>query len=277
MGVALVNVTEHTGPPLHVHEREDETFIVLEGRFEFQIRDERFEVGRGDTVFGPRGVPHTFRALEGGGRMCVAFSPGGFEDYFPACEPLFASGAPDMNELVRLSADFGLTFLGAYNANIEAQLQPTLSPRVVRADEGERMGPPGEHGRGVLSPLESGGILLGEVEVDLGAGPPPHVHTREDEVFFVSEGRFEMWTGDSRTEVGPGTLIYGPRDVPHAWRAIEEGSTVWVWITPGANFEAFFRALTAMTASGPPDPVALSRLGSEYGLVMLGSPESVWL
>src|SRR5688572_17325743 len=52
--------------PLHVHEREDEIFYVLEGRHAYRVGDEEFEAGPGDMVFAPRGVPHSQRRLEPG-------------------------------------------------------------------------------------------------------------------------------------------------------------------------------------------------------------------
>jgi mannose-6-phosphate isomerase-like protein (cupin superfamily) len=49
------------GPPLHVHRREDEAFYVLEGEIRFRQGEEEFVGGPGTWVWGPRGVPHTFR------------------------------------------------------------------------------------------------------------------------------------------------------------------------------------------------------------------------
>jgi mannose-6-phosphate isomerase-like protein (cupin superfamily) len=49
----------NTGPPLHLHHREDEWWYILEGNFVFEIDGERLHAGPGDTVFGPRGTRHT--------------------------------------------------------------------------------------------------------------------------------------------------------------------------------------------------------------------------
>ena len=45
-----------SGPPLHVHEREDEAFYVLEGGLSVRMGDEEFEASPGSFVFQPRGV-----------------------------------------------------------------------------------------------------------------------------------------------------------------------------------------------------------------------------
>ncbi len=72
------------GPPTHVHRREDETFIVLEGRFEFVANGAARQAKPGDTIHVPRGVPHSFRNLgPGPGRMYILLTPGGAESLRP--------------------------------------------------------------------------------------------------------------------------------------------------------------------------------------------------
>jgi quercetin dioxygenase-like cupin family protein len=50
----------------------------------------------------------------------------------------------------------------------------------------------------------NGSLTLVEVEAAPGAGPPPHVHTREDEAFYILDGRFEIHIGDRVHAGGPG-------------------------------------------------------------------------
>src|SRR6476620_8744264 len=52
----------HAGssPPLHVHSREDEVMVLLEGSLRFQVGEETFRAESGSVTFLPRGVPHTF-------------------------------------------------------------------------------------------------------------------------------------------------------------------------------------------------------------------------
>lgn len=71
------------GPPLHVHFEQDEWFLVLEGEFRFQVGDETYELRAGDSILGPRGVPHAFRSISETARMIVSFSPAGtMEEFF---------------------------------------------------------------------------------------------------------------------------------------------------------------------------------------------------
>ncbi|WDO12847.1 cupin domain-containing protein [Flavobacterium sp. WW92] len=48
------------GPPLHIHKNQDEIFFVANGEFIVQIDKEIVTVKTGDTVFIPRGIPHTY-------------------------------------------------------------------------------------------------------------------------------------------------------------------------------------------------------------------------
>ena len=51
------------GPPPHIHHREDETFQVLEGEYEWTVGGKTFIAKPGATIFAPRGIPHTYRYL----------------------------------------------------------------------------------------------------------------------------------------------------------------------------------------------------------------------
>src|SRR5580698_5339820 len=70
------------GPPPHMHTREDETFLVLEGDFELLVEGQWESMPRGEPIFAPRGHVHTFRnSGSTTGRLCVFISPAGFEEY----------------------------------------------------------------------------------------------------------------------------------------------------------------------------------------------------
>jgi quercetin dioxygenase-like cupin family protein len=71
------------GPPLHVHERENEAYYVLEGEFEFTCGDDAVRGGTGTFVHAPRGIPHRYCNVgTAPGRILFAFTPGGIEAFF---------------------------------------------------------------------------------------------------------------------------------------------------------------------------------------------------
>ena len=82
-------IIEHThlipgGPPLHLHFQQDEWFYVMAGEVAFQVGDQRVKLKAGESVLGPRRIPHTFSSVAPDpARMLIAFSPAGkMEEYF---------------------------------------------------------------------------------------------------------------------------------------------------------------------------------------------------
>ncbi len=66
------------GPPPHVQHREDESFYVLEGQFEFLSGEETVQVGTGSLLYIPKGTLHAHKNVgEGVGKMLVTQTPGG--------------------------------------------------------------------------------------------------------------------------------------------------------------------------------------------------------
>lgn len=74
------------GPPLHYHYDQDEWWYILEGEFLFKVGEDSFIAKTGDSVFGPRMIPHAFaKTNEGIGRLLMAFQPAGkMEEHFKA-------------------------------------------------------------------------------------------------------------------------------------------------------------------------------------------------
>jgi mannose-6-phosphate isomerase-like protein (cupin superfamily) len=108
-----------TGPPLHLHHNEDETFYVLEGEVTVVVGDERLDLSAGDFCFGPREIAHAYVVRSERARMLVTASPAGIEQAFVSLgvpvtgsEPPTDPVMPPMDELVRLFAGYGCEVLG---------------------------------------------------------------------------------------------------------------------------------------------------------------------
>ena len=74
-----------SGPPLHVHDDQDDTFFVLEGIFTVQIGDGLFDLHPGDFASAPPGVAHTFDNIykeQPLVRVCNLMTPGGLDRLF---------------------------------------------------------------------------------------------------------------------------------------------------------------------------------------------------
>ena len=59
-----------------------------------------------------------------------------------------------------------------------------------------------------------------EDETPPEAGPPLHVHSKEDETFYVLEGEYELQIGDLSFTATPGTYFFAPRGVPHSFKNV---------------------------------------------------------
>lgn len=95
-------------------------------------------------------------------------------------------------------------------------------------------------------------------------GPPPHIHRREDEAFYVLEGTFSFLSGDRETVLQTGGFAHIPRGTLHTFRNIgEKPGKLLVVVTP-AGLEEFFYAVgtPAAGSSAPPpfDPGVVDRL-----------------
>lgn len=88
------------GPNLHLHYNQDEWWYILEGEFVIKVGDKLHRVRPGDSVFGPRGVPHAFSKVgEGVGRMLTTFQPAGkMEECFIAISEGHMKGKPEAEQ-----------------------------------------------------------------------------------------------------------------------------------------------------------------------------------
>lgn len=87
---------EHTkimpgwGPPLHMHLAQEEWFYLIDGEVLLQVGHERLTLKPGDSILGPRNVPHAFAAIgPNPAHMLITFSPAGqMEQFFRDTAPV---------------------------------------------------------------------------------------------------------------------------------------------------------------------------------------------
>ena len=107
-------------PPLHVHEREDEGFYVLEGSATLWVGDDDPVVlNPGGFILAPHGIPHTYRVGPEPAVFLVTSTPGAFAPFLraagrPAERPELPTldGPPDIDRLARIATEHGITLLG---------------------------------------------------------------------------------------------------------------------------------------------------------------------
>ncbi len=106
------------GPPPHVQHREDESFYVLKGEYEFSDNGRTLRAEAGSLLYVLKGTLHAHKNVgEGVGRMLVTQTPGGLYEHFfeeagkPAdsdAGPLVFEDHPDARRIVALAARYGI-------------------------------------------------------------------------------------------------------------------------------------------------------------------------
>jgi quercetin dioxygenase-like cupin family protein len=124
-----------------------------------------------------------------------------------------------------------------------------------------------------------GAVAVIEHLAPRGAGSPLHVHSREDEWFYVIEGELTIWV-DGETILAPaGSFVFGPKGIPHTF-AVSSEIARFLLVAEPAGFERFMRAVgePAPRLEIPPPPTeapdvaALVAAAAEFGIEITGPP-----
>jgi mannose-6-phosphate isomerase-like protein (cupin superfamily) len=119
-----------------------------------------------------------------------------------------------------------------------------------------------------------GQYTLFELRVDPEIGPPPHIHHREDEAFYIQEGELEFQLGDRTVIATPGTFLYSPKGHLHSFKNLtHQRARMLVWCMP-AGIEKYFAEVGVPvddpdSPSRPATPEAIERVlaaGPKYGI-----------
>ncbi len=126
-----------------------------------------------------------------------------------------------------------------------------------------------------------GRYALVEVLAPEGVPIPLHVHHKEDETFYLLEGEMTFYVGGETVKAGPGSFVFGPKDVPHAY-TVDSGPARLLFLFTPAGFEGFVgeagepaRELTLPPPEAPPDEAAMEQfmvIADHYGAEILGPP-----
>ncbi len=121
----------------------------------------------------------------------------------------------------------------------------SVQPLIRGPQDGEKVYAVGTLHRYLADKSETGGSYsLIEVTVPPHSGPPPHLHHREDEAFYILEGQITVYLDDEpgRTLI-PGTFIHLPRDRKHFFQNhTDQSAKLLVLVAPG-GFEEMFRVV----------------------------------
>lgn len=100
---------------------------------------------------------------------------------------------------------------------------------------------PGDRVTFLITGEETGGaFFMAEVSVAPGGGPPPHLHSREDESFYVQQGTLSVQVGDRALNVSSGDFVHMPRGVVHSFRNSGQETAKLLMVATPAGLENYF-------------------------------------
>jgi quercetin dioxygenase-like cupin family protein len=119
--------------------------------------------------------------------------------------------------------------------------------------------------------------LMEHWEMPPGFASPYHKHHLEDEAFYVLEGELAVVCDGKWIKAGPGTYVYGPREVPHGFKVVGPAPVRMLLLCAPAGFEHFVLELgVPFNDATPPDMAKLMAVAAKYKIDILGPlPEQV--
>jgi len=126
-----------------------------------------------------------------------------------------------------------------------------LQPAIVTPKQALSIKPFGLEMRVLLSTEATGGAISVIMAWHKpGEGPPDHVHFSQEEMFFIVEGTYELTIGGETSTVGPGTIVFIPRNVVHRFRNVGDATACMLdWSLPGGQ-DHYFKAISDLAAGG---------------------------
>jgi quercetin dioxygenase-like cupin family protein len=105
-----------------------------------------------------------------------------------------------------------------------------------------------------------------------GFATPYHLHHLEDEAFYILEGEIAFICDGKWLPAGPGTYVFGPREIPHGFKVVGNAPARMLLLCAPAGFERFVLEMSEPDAAppAPPDMAKLMTLAAKYKIDILG-------
>ncbi|RAJ13454.1 cupin domain-containing protein [Olleya aquimaris] len=111
--------------------------------------------------------------------------------------------------------------LSGQNLKPETYNTNSVKPKIIKDSEGEILNVIGDIQTHKLIGSDTGNQIVEWVDnVEPGVGIPPHIHTKEDEIFRVIKGQIEIMVDGKVTVLNEGDVAFAPKNIPHSWKVI---------------------------------------------------------
>jgi len=120
------------------------------------------------------------------------------------------------------------------------------------------------------SDTENDLAIFEQTSLSQGKGTPLHVHSSQDEIFYILEGAYYFKVGGDNYDLTVGDSIFLPRKVPHAWTQVSEKGKMLVIFQPAGKIEQFFVAVSHLDHE--PSAKEMSQLFADNEMLIVGPP-----
>ena len=218
---------------------------MLSGRLTFRAGNAREKLEAGDFINIESGVAHSIENESGEeAEVLIVCAPAGFDQFqieggYPMDGPESPTTPFDGKGRERL-----LESARKYHINMSPSEEAFLvEPRikVTRKNAGLTVDAVGDRYRFLASQEHTNGkYAIWDAELSPGGGPPPHIHRREEEGFFILEGRVTFYSGDQSFTAEPGEFVHLPRNGLHWFRnETEQPARTLILVAPGGLEQMF--------------------------------------
>ena len=147
----------------------------------------------------------------------------------------------------------------------------------INRDNAESYGAPGAELTYFLSTAEEtdGKVTVMDSYFPKGRGVPWHVHTMDEELFYITSGRYKVGIGDEEMELGVGEMAIAGIGVPRMFEALTDDAWMVVINSPAGPAEGFLRYMQGLELTGPPGPEVFETCAKEFG-VIFGKGDGSW-
>ncbi len=150
-----------------------------------------------------------------------------------------------------------------------AEPADNLSPKIIKDKEGEILNVLGDIQTHKLVGSETNNQIVEWVDdVEPGVGIPPHIHTKEDEIFRVIKGQVEIEVDGKSTVLEAGDTAFAPKNIPHSWKVIGTEKAKMITSAFPAGIEVMFKELADLPP-GPPDFEKVAKICRNHGVSFL--------
>lgn len=166
------------------------------------------------------------------------------------------------------SLGIGLTIIPTVSCANQAISNETTqaNPKIVENSEGKVYNVIGDIQTHKLVGSDTGNQIVEWVDdVEPGVGIPPHIHTKEDEIFRVIKGQVEILIDSQTIILEEGDIAFAPKNMAHSWKVVGTEKAKMITSAFPAGIEYMFAELSDLPP-GPPNFEKVAEICGRHGI-----------